>query len=286
LHVNENYTLNYLWTPSQVSFYNVTAFAPPTAGERWTDNNALTKIVACIYSHYTRFYTSPEWVGGGTAMNWHGDDVCWQYALPFDFPFYGVSYRTIFISSNGLMTFNAPDPTYSNSIPGLAQKLAIAPAWDDWTTYSPYDIYIWTNSTHVGIMWYVRSYSGNIMNCYFEALLSSDGIIQFDYGNCDGTASATLGISNGLDQITAEDQTNLNNIQTIVFTPTTSHGLPGDIDGDGRVTLPDLVLLAHAYGSRPGDPNWNPNADIAEPWGVIGLTDLVTLAVYYNRSRP
>jgi hypothetical protein len=27
---------------------------------------------------------------------------------------------------------------------------------------------------------------------------------------------------------------------------------------------------------------WNPNADIASPWNVIGLSDLVTLALHYG----
>lgn len=286
LPANENYTLSYLWTPSQPSLYNVTAYTPPVAGEHWTDNNAMTKFVTCFYGSYTRSSILPEWVGGGTAMNWHGDDACWQYTLPFDFPFYGVFYTTIFISSNGLIAFNGPDTDYDNSIPLLAQKLAIAPAWDDWVTDSPHDIYIWTNSTCLGIVWYARSYGGSITNCYFEALLSSDGVIQFDYGNCDGPASATLGISNGVDQILAEDQTNLNNALTIIFTPSPSHAVPGDMNGDGKVTLVDLVLFAHAYGSSPGDPNWNPNADIAEPWGKIGLPDFVTLAMYYGRRYP
>jgi hypothetical protein len=59
--------------------------------------------------------------------------------------------------------------------------------------------------------------------------------------------------------------------------------LPGDINADGIVGLADLVLLAQAYGSTPGDPNWNENADIAEPWGRISLADLVTLAFYYRQ---
>ncbi len=220
-------------------------------------------------------------------MNWHADDGYWSYTLPFEFPFYGVNYSTIYISSNGLITFDGSDASYDNSIPLLAQKLAIAPAWDDWNTISPHDIYIWTNSTHIYIRWDVRSYGPNITNCNFEAWLSAGGVIQFDYSYCDGTASATIGISNGVDQITAEDQTNLNNTQTIIFTPTSASSLariPGDIDGNGKVDLVDLILLAHAYGSRLGDPTWNPNADVAAPWGVINLADLVTVAMNYGKS--
>jgi len=59
--------------------------------------------------------------------------------------------------------------------------------------------------------------------------------------------------------------------------------LLGDIDGDGTVGLSDLVLLAQAYGSKPGDPNWNPEADLDNN-GKVSLTDLVTLAARYGRT--
>lgn len=36
----------------------------------------------------------------------------------------------------------------------------------------------------------------------------------------------------------------------------------GDIDGDNEVTLFDFGGLVRAFGSMPGDANWNPNADL------------------------
>jgi hypothetical protein len=62
-------------------------------------------------------------------------------------------------------------------------------------------------------------------------------------------------------------------------------GIPGDINGDGKVSLADLVILALAYGSKPGDAKWNPNADI-DGNGVVGLTDLVILALHYGEHSP
>jgi outer membrane protein assembly factor BamB len=61
--------------------------------------------------------------------------------------------------------------------------------------------------------------------------------------------------------------------------------IPGDLNGDFTVGLSDLVILAKAYGSVPGNPNWNPNADIDNN-DSVGLTDLVTLAQHYGQHNP
>jgi len=62
-----------------------------------------------------------------------------------------------------------------------------------------------------------------------------------------------------------------------------------------KVGLNDLVLLANAYGTTGTPPStvsissvpgashtWNPAADIGAPAGVVGLSDLVTLALHYG----
>lgn len=56
----------------------------------------------------------------------------------------------------------------------------------------------------------------------------------------------------------------------------------GDINNDGVVNLQDLVAFAQAYGLKPPNPNYNERADLAPPFDQIGLTDLVTFAVFYN----
>ena len=215
LLVNESSTINHVWTPNQKGAYNITAYAPPLSGEEYTLNNVATKMVGAFF--YRRVYLPHEWIGGGEPMGWHADDACWNYTLPFDFPFYGIRYRAIYISSNGLITFHHPDSQYWNSIPELAKKFAIAPAWDDWVTYEPYDIYIWQNSSHVVIRWEVAACYNRDIVANFEAILREDGIIQFNYGYNNGSVSATVGISNGAGHILAEDLTNLNYVDTIIF---------------------------------------------------------------------
>jgi len=216
LNVDESYTINYLWTPTKTGSYNITVYAPPVPEEGNIINNVLSRNVGVFV--YQRVYISHKWVGGGSPMGWHADDGSWEYDLPFNFPFYEINYTKIYVSSNGLITFIASDTSFSNSITELARKLAIAPAWDDWTTYEPNDIYIWENSTHVGIRWYVTHLSTGA-EANFEAILKIDGTIQFNYGYNDGPVSATIGISNGVNHILAEEVGYLNYINTIIFTP-------------------------------------------------------------------
>jgi subtilisin family serine protease len=192
---------------------------------------------------YERLYAPHEWVGGGDPMSWYADDASWQYILPFDFPFYGVNYRTIYISSNGLITFLGPDTSYSNSIEGLADKLAIAPAWDDWVTEEPYDIFIWENSTQVGIRWYVRTFGGSTV-ANFEAILKVNGDIQFNHEFNDGPVSATIGISNGAGDILAEDATSLSYTDSIIFKPIIpEHELYVTLESPRIAKLGSTVLL-------------------------------------------
>ena len=58
----------------------------------------------------------------------------------------------------------------------------------------------------------------------------------------------------------------------------------GDLNGDDVIDILDIVLATSCYGSTPGDPNWNPEADLARPWNVIEICDIVTIASRYGRT--
>jgi parallel beta-helix repeat protein len=60
----------------------------------------------------------------------------------------------------------------------------------------------------------------------------------------------------------------------------------GDLNFDGKVSLADLTILAYSYNSMSVDLNWNPLADLAPPYGIISLTDVVTLAMHYGQHYP
>ncbi len=58
-----------------------------------------------------------------------------------------------------------------------------------------------------------------------------------------------------------------------------------DINQDGKVNIYDVVLIALAYGSKPGFPVWNPYCDINQD-GIINLYDVVIACIHYGQEDP
>ena len=59
--------------------------------------------------------------------------------------------------------------------------------------------------------------------------------------------------------------------------------IEGDVNGDFTVDIYDVVLLARAFGSKPGDPNWDPNADVVVD-NSIDIYDVVTVSRNFGVS--
>jgi parallel beta-helix repeat protein len=57
-----------------------------------------------------------------------------------------------------------------------------------------------------------------------------------------------------------------------------------DVNYDFKVDLYDAVKVLIAYGSEPDDDNWNPQCDIAQPYGQIDLFDAVFVLVNYGKK--
>jgi parallel beta-helix repeat protein len=62
---------------------------------------------------------------------------------------------------------------------------------------------------------------------------------------------------------------------------TLSLPLLGDINADGTVDIFDAITLSSAFGSKPGNTNWNPKADINSD-GVVDIYDAIILANNYG----
>jgi nucleotidyltransferase/DNA polymerase involved in DNA repair len=56
----------------------------------------------------------------------------------------------------------------------------------------------------------------------------------------------------------------------------------GDINHDNKVGIADISLAARAFGSRHGDPRWNPDADINQDQ-KIDLKDIALVAKQFGK---
>ena len=61
--------------------------------------------------------------------------------------------------------------------------------------------------------------------------------------------------------------------------------IPGDINRDGKVDQADYNLLTAAFGSQPGDANWNSDADLNGD-GRINALDFNIIATNFGQSEP
>jgi len=53
--------------------------------------------------------------------------------------------------------------------------------------------------------------------------------------------------------------------------------LKGDFNNDGKINMKDIAVVAKAFGSAPGDPNWTPEADLNND-GKIDMKDISIIA--------
>jgi len=60
--------------------------------------------------------------------------------------------------------------------------------------------------------------------------------------------------------------------------------LIGDLNGDRKVNIFDVVIVTAAYDATPSDARWNPLADLAAPWNKISIFDVVVVTRVYGRT--
>lgn len=139
-----------------------------------------------------------EFATNGMAQGWQGDDVVFDYSLPFSFPFFGQSYTALKICSDGWVNFGAyVGSTYNNSAALLAANKRIAVLWDDLRTDQGGDIYVDEETPgQVTVRWDSVTRSG-LHPCNFSLTLYDDGRIRLHYGTGNTSLTPTVGISAG-----------------------------------------------------------------------------------------
>ncbi|MEV4621278.1 PQQ-dependent sugar dehydrogenase [Asanoa sp. NPDC049573] len=224
------------------------------AFDHWSDGGAATHVVVApdAPATYTATYTATSGVGGdyemsdatgqpfvaatATTLPLAGDDVKQQVSLPFAFPFYGVPQSSVWVTSNGYLSF--ADPGFNGLIAentplpnGNAPNAGIYPFWDDLVLRADSTIRTETLGSSPNrrfvVEWHnVGHYGSNSARLSVSAVLYESGRIDFNYEDLntareDGN-SATVGIEDAAGSTASTysfNQANLDNGKRVTFTP-------------------------------------------------------------------
>ncbi len=141
----------------------------------------------------------------GTVVAGMADDDSRRIAIPFSFPFYGQSYRELYLNSDGNLTFNEGDSATAERSLGrmVVGPPRIAPLFRDLDpTKAPSGITVLSEADRMVVSWVAVpefSSSGSGSQNTFQIRLFSNGRIEFAYGGV-GTTDAVVGISPGSNQ--------------------------------------------------------------------------------------
>lgn len=195
---------------------------------------------------------------GGTAYSL-ADDASATVTLPFAFDFYGTSYSTAEIASNGFVRLGAGAATdYRNvSIPSIDDPNAfIAPAWDDWApnqggTVSARLIGSSPNRVYV-VTWDEVPHYNFPGEASFQVLLFEGGDVVMQYRDMtvglvgiDDGASATAGTEDATGMLGTEISENAPDLRS-------STAFSCSMNGNVRQAPPTVTAVDPAVGTTAG----------------------------------
>ncbi len=137
----------------------------------------------------------------GTVMSTiSGCDDCTQLqSLSFPFNFYGTDYSSMYVSSNGVITFGTSYSGYTNyPLPSTsAPANVIAGFWDDLRPGGGGNVYFQDFGTYAIVQFNAVAYYSGSGSVTFQFVLHDNGKINLYYNSLTGTVlSSTVGIQN------------------------------------------------------------------------------------------
>ncbi|MFN0158128.1 MAG: FlgD immunoglobulin-like domain containing protein [Bacteroidota bacterium] len=179
---------------------------PDSAGYRWIDSDepgGPTFNWVDISSSGTLIDENSPWIPTGTFTG--PDEGYIQIPLPFGFQFYGTTYTSAYISSNGLLMFQIPTANnFTNTaIPtaGGSSDNFLAAFWDDLEIINTSQIFYGNNGADFVVQFVnIHRFNGTVPEYTFQYILKPGGQFLFQYQAMSisgGTlTSHTTGIEN------------------------------------------------------------------------------------------
>ncbi len=147
---------------------------------------------------------------GGPVYNWvdisgtgnvvgSGDDANFgPFELGFPISYYGNTFETINVCTNGWASFTATATSYSNQgIPDAADpNNLLAPLWDDLNPNDGGTIYYLSEANRFIVQWQDVPHYNNPAAETFQIILNADGSIIYQYETVADGSGCTVGIEN------------------------------------------------------------------------------------------
>lgn len=196
-------TFQYFWTPTIETVYNITVIVDPVAEEDSYVNNVLTQMVNIKYLKdymmIERVYSWYDAVANGVNLHVSGDDTYVPVPLPFSFPFYDDIFETVYVSSNGWLSFVNTQPyEFVNPVfpsTNIGHGYCMAPLWDDLQATD--NIFLWETSDRVVIQFNEYEHLGGSDLGTFQVVLYANGLIEFNYLITYTLYDGTIGLNHG-----------------------------------------------------------------------------------------
>jgi len=136
----------------------------------------------------------------GQPLYFSNNDNDGPYSLGFSMPFYGSTFGSIWICSNGWLSFSSLSTSYYNlPIPTpQAPNDLVAAFWDDLNPELGGSAYFYTNNSDTAIVsWLGVPHSAGADSFTFQTILTGDGNITLQYQTMIGDlTSSSVGIEN------------------------------------------------------------------------------------------
>ena len=237
------------------------AGGPDAYGYIWIDSNepgGPTFNWVDISATGTSLDTNSAWVPTGT--NRPNDEGFVAVALPFPFNYYGASYDSLYIGTNGLCSFtrpvvdnftNAPFPTAGGSIDNH-----LGVFWDDLEVRAGANIYYGLSGSDFVVQFdSMARFAGTVPNYTFELILSPNGNWKYQYLNMGFNGgvmnSASIGMENATGTVgltVTHNQADItNNMAVLIYLPDAPW--LSENPTSGSVAVGDSVKVAVTFNS-------------------------------------
>ena len=132
---------------------------------------------------------------GGTSIGL-GDDSATEIAIPFSFEFYGESWSSVHVGSNGYLTFGSPDTSYGESLSNHFSLPRISALYDDLNPSVGGTVSYRDLGSRLAVTWLGVAEYGTSNSNTFQIVLESNGEVTIAWLGIE-VQDAIVGLSPG-----------------------------------------------------------------------------------------